>query len=586
MLYTLASVEGEQSFDLKSGVAQVIGRALTSDIPVFDPTISRRHAALTTDEAGVEVRDLGSSNGTFVNGEKVSKARINAGDIIAFGKVSFRIVERAPTPPLGMAGFAGMPTPISSRSVAPAYRSDGRPGGVAPPREVGKIVHQLRVPESDPQAFEAALRLRPSGARASGSRVSGTRSSDTRASDARASAHDQAPGTTPDAHPDREKNEQKLALLLEVSKGLTRVADVGALLEKIAGFCLQIFDVDYVSVLLADEHGTQVPAVARDRKGAAPHRTVPQSIVRSAVHDKVAILSDNAPEDVRFGGESILVQRVRSTMCAPLVGGEGQVLGVLYVDNVTSTHRVDEEDLEFLAAFAGIAAVAIEHGQFSERIRHELVVRSNFERYFAPTLAAQIAGSPKSVKLGGDKRPVAVLFSDIRGFTALSRSMTPDDMAALLSEYFTEMVDCVFRHGGTLDKFMGDAVMAQWGAPIANADDPDRAMRAAIDMMHALGELNTQWRAEGRPALAIGIGLSYGEVFAGNIGSERRLEFTVIGDTVNLASRLCSTAEAGEILISEDIRRVLQSPPPLDEHPPLELKGNVTPVAVYRVATL
>jgi adenylate cyclase len=313
---------------------------------------------------------------------------------------------------------------------------------------------------------------------------------------------------------------------------------------------------------------------------------VPQSIVRSAVRDKVAILSDNAPEDVRFGGESILVQRVRSTMCAPLVGGEGQVLGVLYVDNVTSTHRVDEEDLEFLAAFAGIAAVAIEHGQFSERIRHELVVRNNFERYFAPTLAAQIAGSPDSVKLGGDKRPVAVLFSDIRGFTALSRSMTPDDMAALLSEYFTEMVDCVFRHGGTLDKFMGDAVMAQWGAPIASTDDPDRAMRAAIDMMYALEALNTQWRAEARPELAIGIGLSYGEVFAGNIGSERRLEFTVIGDTVNLASRLCSAAEAGEILISEDIRGVLQSPPSLDEHPPLKLAGNSAPVAVYRVATV
>jgi adenylate cyclase len=576
MLYTLASVEGEQSFDLKSGVAQVIGRALTSDIPVFDPTISRRHAALTTDEAGVEVRDLGSSNGTFVNGAKVSKARINPGDIIAFGKVSFRIIERAPTPPPGMAGLAGMPTPISSRSVAPAYRGDGRPGGVAPPRDAAKIVHQLRVPESDPQAFEAALRHRPSGARASAARASG----------APASAPGDASGTTADAPDSREKNEQKLALLLEVSKGLTRVADTGALLEKIAGFCLQIFDVDYVSVLLADEHGAQVPAFARDRKGAAPHRSVPQSIVRSAVHDKVAILSDNAPEDVRFGGESILVQRVRSTMCAPLVGGEGQVLGVLYVDNVTSTHRVDEEDLEFLAAFAGIAAVAIEHGQFSERIRHELVVRNNFERYFAPTLAAQIADSPESVKLGGDKRPVAVLFSDIRGFTALSRSMTPDDMAALLSEYFTEMVDCVFRHGGTLDKFMGDAVMAQWGAPIANPDDPDRAMHAAIDMMHALAELNTQWRADDRPELAIGIGLSYGEVFAGNIGSERRLEFTVIGDTVNLASRLCSIAEAGEILISDDIRRVLQSPPRLDEHAPLELKGNATPVAVYRVASL
>ena len=568
MRYSLTGVEGGHSFDLKTGVALVIGRALTSDIPVFDPTISRRHASVTADATGIEVRDLGSSNGTFLNGVKIDIARVGTGDIIAFGKVSFRLVERAPTPLPGISGFAGMPTPISNQSIGARPAGDVRPVSTAgsagtPARNAGTIVRQLRVPASDPNAFEAA-RQGPGGARI----TSGPRRS----------------GEAADAAADRAKNEQKLALLLEVSKGLTRVADVGVLLEKIAGFCLQIFDVDYVSVLLADERGAQIPTVARDRQGAAPHRSVPQSIVRTAVQDKVAILSDNAPEDIRFGGESILMQRVRSTMCAPLGGGEGQVLGVLYVDNVTSTHRVDEEDLEFLAAFAGIAAVAIEHGQFSERIRHEQVVRNNFERYFAPTLAARIAGSPDSVKLGGDKRLVAVLFSDIRGFSELSRSMTPDDMASLLSEYFTEMVDCVFRHGGTLDKFIGDAVMAQWGAPIATDDDADRAMRAAIEMMRALEALNASWRAAGRPELAIGIGLSYGEVFAGNIGSERRLEFTVIGDTVNLASHLCAAADAGEILLSDDIRRALRSPPALDERPPLELKGSAHPVPVFRVA--
>jgi adenylate cyclase len=161
--------------------------------------------------------------------------------------------------------------------------------------------------------------------------------------------------------------------------------------------------------------------------------------------------------------------------------------------------------------------------------------------------------------------------------------MTPDDMASFLSEYFTEMVECVFRHEGTLDKFIGDAVMAQWGAPLGSLDDADRAVLAAIDMMRALPGLNAKWRGMGRPELSIGIGLNYGEAFAGNIGSERRLEFTVIGDTVNTANRICAAAESGEILLSDDMRRALRAPPPLEERPALEVKGKAQPVSVYRV---
>ena len=270
-------------------------------------------------------------------------------------------------------------------------------------------------------------------------------------------------------------------------------------------------------------------------------------------------------------------------MCVPLVGSADKVLGVLYVDNFISTHRFNESDLDFLIAFAGIAAVAIENGQFSDRIRREALVRSNFERFFTPHLAARIANSPDAVKLGGDKRPVAVLFSDIRGFTALSEKLNPDTMAKLLTEYFTEMVDCVFEHGGTLDKFIGDAVMAQWGAPLGEEDDCDRAMAAALDMMTKLDALNIRWTAEGRPIVEIGVGLNFGEAFAGNIGSIRRLEYTVIGDTVNTASRLCSAAKKGEILISEELRSRLKKPPQMVAMEPMSLKGKSQPVPVFKV---
>jgi adenylate cyclase len=176
-----------------------------------------------------------------------------------------------------------------------------------------------------------------------------------------------------------------------------------------------------------------------------------------------------------------------------------------------------------------------------------------------------------------------VLFSDIRGFTALSETMPAADMATWLTEYFTEMVDCVFRNEGTLDKFIGDAVMAQWGAPLGTPEDPDKAMKAAIEMMEELGKLNAKWIGEGRPPLQIGVGINHGEAFAGNIGSEKRLEYTVIGDTVNTASRLCSAAGPGEILISDELRRVLKNVPKLVECPPMELKNKSQPVKVFKI---
>lgn len=543
MPFQLIATVGNQTFELPTGVTLVLGRALNSDIPIFDPTISRRHAEVRSDETGVEVRDLGARNGILLNGVKVEQARLTAGDVVTFGKVAFRLRETVR--PL-------LPTPSSTRaarSAATVFR---------------------KVPTRDPQRSGIGGVL---GATSAGQAV------------ARAVAVPPLNGHTPDpaAYAELLEGQQKLALLLEVSTALSRAVETDALLEKIVEFTFQILDADLVAVLLADERGELVPKVARDREGRAATRAVPQSIARTAVEQKVGVLSDDAPQDERFGSDSVLMQKVRSTMCAPMVGGEGAVLGVLYVDNLTTTHRFRESDLEFLIAFAGIAAAALENSRFAERIRREALVRGNFERYFAPSLAARIAESPEAARLGGDKRQVAVLFSDIRGFTALSEAMRPDEIATLLSEYLTEMVECVFRNGGTLDKFIGDAVMAEWGAPLSAPDDADRAVAAALDMLEALASLNRKWRAEGRPQLQIGVGLSYGEVFAGNIGSERRLEFTVIGDTVNTAARLCRVAGPSEILIEERMREALRRPWALADYTPLDLKGKSNPVRVFRV---
>jgi adenylate cyclase len=280
-----------------------------------------------------------------------------------------------------------------------------------------------------------------------------------------------------------------------------------------------------------------------------------------------------------------MLQSVRSAMCIPLMAGAEQVLGILYVDNLTATNSFSDEDLQFLIAFGGVAAIAIRNSRFAEQIQREAMVRSNFERYFAPNVAAEIAAQQGAIKLGGDKRPVTILFSDIRGFTTMSEHMSPDAIAGLLSDYFTEMVDIIFSHGGTLDKFIGDAIMALWGAPIPHADDPDRAVQAAIQMQQAIKQLNQKFKEAGRPQISVGIGINYGETFAGNIGSHLRLEYTVIGDAVNVASRLCSNAKGDEILISDPLYQVLKNKPPVDARDPLSVKNRAQAVPVWKVSS-
>ena len=539
-MFKLQSTSGEQAIDLPPGRTLVVGRAVTSDVPIYDPTISRRHAEIVLIPSGVRVKDLGSSNGTFLNGARITQADAGANDVVTFGKVAFRVAGI--TPP----ARPSAPTPDTSQTSG----SRGIPQGT--------IVRQLPVSPSS-GGVPAIVHDATAASGAGHLKVA--------------------------AQSETERREKKLSLLFEISKELSRQQELDQLLNKVVDVTFQIFNVDRVSILLLDPRTAElVPRISRSRTGdTSAARHVPQSIARKAVDDRVAILSDNAAADDRFKGKSILIQSVRSAMCTPLLGQDQKVLGILYVDNQTAIQSFTDEDLEFLMTFGGLTAVAIENSQMSERIRREAIVLSNFGRYFAPNVAAQIAQQEGAVTLGGDKRPVVIFFSDIRGFTPMSENMNPDEVAQLLTEYFTEMVEIVFEHSGSLDKFMGDAIMALWGAPIAHEDDADRAMQCALDQLNALEKMNAMWKEKDRQEIKIGVGINFGEVFAGNFGSDRRLEYTVIGDAVNTASRLCSVAGANEILISEPFYKALKKPPQVEALEPMQVKGKAKKVPVYRV---
>src|SRR5438874_2071481 len=392
-VFKLLSTSGEQSIDLQLGRKLVVGRAVTSDVPIYDPTISRRHAEVVLTESGVRVTDLGSSNGTFLNGAKITEAEAGANDVVTFGKVAFRVKEvTAPMPRPQV-----VPTPADFKSA-----KGGVPGGT--------IVRQPPVSGGVP----AIVIDEPQG-----------------------SSHLKVKADNLE-----ERREKKLSLLLEVSKELSKQQELDRLLDKVVDFTFQIMNVDRVSILLLDGKSNElVPRISKSRTGdASAAKHVPQSIARKAVEERVAILSDNAAADERFKGKSILIQSVRSAMCTPLMGSVSKVLGILYVDNLTATHSFADEDLEFLIAFGGLTAIAIENSQLSERIRREALVRSNFERYFSPNIAQVISQQQDAGRLPSEKRPVVVFFSDIRGFTPMSETMSPDEIAKLLTEYFTEIV--------------------------------------------------------------------------------------------------------------------------------------------------
>ena len=225
--------------------------------------------------------------------------------------------------------------------------------------------------------------------------------------------------------------------------------------------------------------------------------------------------------------------------------------------------------------------------RWREEQRSQQQLRAVFASYVAPTVMQHLLLHPENVKLGGVRKPVTILFSDIRGFTSISEQANEEELVRQLNEYFTPMVDCVARHEGTLHKYIGDAVMAVWGdvVDVPEAENARRAVRAALDMRAELVRLNAGWKAEGRLELRIGIGLNHGPVVVGNIGAPIRKEFTVIGDAVNLGSRLEGVTKEfhTDLAISETVAALLGDRFLLRTLGLIQVKGKAKPVRVFEV---
>jgi len=217
--------------------------------------------------------------------------------------------------------------------------------------------------------------------------------------------------------------------------------------------------------------------------------------------------------------------------------------------------------------------------------REKKKIRGAFQYYLTASVINEMLKNPSKLKLGGDKKDLSVLFSDIRGFTSISEKLTPEELVRLLNEYLTAMTDIVFKYDGLLDKYMGDAIMAVYGAPIDQTDHALRACRTALDMMAELAKLQKKWAAEGRPALNIGIGINSGDMVVGNMGSQMRFDYTVMGDAVNLGSRLegINKEYGTNIIISEFTYNVVKDELFCRELDAVRVKGKALPVKIYEL---
>lgn len=227
-----------------------------------------------------------------------------------------------------------------------------------------------------------------------------------------------------------------------------------------------------------------------------------------------------------------------------------------------------------------------ERREAAKKIEQDRITRERFQRLLSPDLAEMVVSGKLRVEKGGVSRVATVAFVDIRDFTRMSERTSPDEVLQMLNEYFEVVVDVVFRFEGTVDKFIGDEIMVIWGAPVPHADDPVRAVNAALEIQRALLEFNRERRRHAQPEIRIGIGINTGKLVAGYIGSSQTMSYSVIGDTVNTASRLCAAAEPGQILVSEPTYRLLGDRFEAAEIEPVHAKGKHEPIRVYSVRGL
>jgi adenylate cyclase len=515
-----------------------LGRHPGNTHQVLDQVVSKEHCHIDLVNGRYVLRDLESLNGTFLNGERVSESFLSSGDEINIGSttITFRVDPASIGPSL--------PALFADQASADARRLK-----LDETSSAGPLIRS-KISLADDKTFVAEELI--------------------------------------DEERSLRRDYEKLRASYEVMKAIGIESSIVTVCNKLLDVALRLVPADRGVVLLYDEQGNIEPCalLMKEEGGSEQELMVSRTVLETALADKEAVLCHDAAADVRFrGAQSIIMQGIRSTMCVPLIHGT-DVLGAMMLDSRIATHAFTEKDLSLFETVASQAAVAIQNTLYAKQLEREAVTRERFRRLLSPAIAEQVLSGAVEVAQGGELRETTVLFADIRGFTSLAEAASPQAVVEALNAYFERMVEIVFRHEGTLDKFVGDEIMALFGAPVSHSDDPVRAVTAALQMQEALVAFNEERAGREVPPFEIGVGINTGEVVAGYIGSSQAMEYTVIGDPVNTGARLCAIAQPGQVLISEPTLARLGDAFDVQELPEAKLKGKSKPLRVFEVRGL
>ncbi|HEY8848895.1 MAG TPA: adenylate/guanylate cyclase domain-containing protein [Thermoanaerobaculia bacterium] len=476
-----------------------VGRTEGNDIVLNHPSVSRKHARIELRSDKWWIVDLKSTNGVKVNGNLITESPINSGDKILVGSVQ---LEAKPLPSVNFSNESMFDNPQGTviRRIAD-FNS-----------EFGLDLAEAQKPV--PRIPTPAGLLKP-----------------------------------------QEVSREKIfQVLVQVAKAMLQSEDLNSLLSIVMDMIFKYLPVERGLLILFDTEGNPVPKLTKFIDGAeAQDIPISRTILKMVAQQQVALMTSNALEDARLlGGKSIAIHGIRSAMCVPL-WNRNHVIGAVQVDSPIHIGRFTEEDLDLLTALANFAAVAIERAQLAEKVEEERKIRARMERYHSPAVVDEIVKGSVSTESEIRNADVSILFADISGFTTVSETKKPEEVAEFLSHFFSCAVESIFAYGGTLDKFIGDAVMAFFGAPIPQEDHADRAVLAGLMMQRMVGDWNVEREKLEMPPVKVRVGINSGPAVVGNVGTEKRVDYTVLGTSVNIASRLESgVAKPGQVVISQN----------------------------------